>query len=343
MISVARTICGLVIVVAIIPLTACNQAARLPEFALSGSVMGTTFTVKLVDPADAVDRPELGALISARLEEIEQRFSTYRPSSELMAVNDALNTDWISVSGELCTVVDSALSLSRRTNGAFDITVGPLVLLWGFGPDGDRTSPPGDDVVAEARSSVGFDKISADCSVPALRKSLPGVYLDLSAFVKGYAVDQVALLLDERGVADYLVEIGGELRVAGHNADDSEWAIAVEQPDIASRSVRAVLHLTDSGMATSGDYRNFFEHEGVRYSHTIDPATGRPVTHNGAAVTVVSNRTAEADGLATALLVMGPDVGMRYATDAGIAAYFLLRIDDDVEERTTPAFDALLE
>jgi thiamine biosynthesis lipoprotein len=333
------SVCALVTLL----LGACTQEPRLPEYELSGSVMGTTFTVKLIDPADTVDRNDLGRRISERLEQIEQRFSTYRPSSELSRVNETLTADWIAVSAELCGVVDSALAISRRTNGAFDITVGPLVLLWGFGPDGDRTSPPGDELVAEARSSVGYEKVDTDCSKPALRKALPGVYLDLSAFVKGYAVDEVALLLDEEGLGDYLVEIGGELRVAGRNSAAEPWAIAVERPDPGSRSVQSIVHITDRGMATSGDYRNFFEYEGVRYSHTIDPATGRPVTHDAAAVTVIGDTSAEADGLATALLVMGPDDGMRFARDERIAAYFLLRLDPDVEERMTPEFRALLK
>jgi len=323
-------------------LTACTQEPRLPEYELTGAVMGTTFTVKLIDPADTVDRNELGRLISERLGEIEQRFSTYRPSSELSLLNDALTTDWIPVSAELCSVVESALSISRWTNGAFDITVGPLVLLWGFGPGGDRTSPPGEELVAEARSSVGYEKLVTDCSRPAVRKKLPGVQMDLSAFVKGYAVDEVAALLDEWGVGNYLAEIGGELRVTGHNSVEQPWAIAVEKPDVGSRSVQSVVHIADKGMATSGDYRNFFEHDGVRYSHTIDPATGRPVTHNAAAVTVISDTSAEADALATALLVMGPDDGMRFAREAKIAAFFLLRLDPGIEERVTPEFEALL-
>jgi thiamine biosynthesis lipoprotein len=341
-ISVARGALTVAFALAVLSLVACTEVLRLPEYELTGAVMGTTFTVKLIEPAETVNRSELGREISDRLEEIEQRFSTYRPSSELSLVNGALTTDWIPVSVEFCDVVAAALSISRQTNGAFDITVGPLVMLWGFGPGSERTAPPGDEMVAEARSSVGYDKIDTDCSRPAVKKALPGVQMDLSAFVKGYAVDEAAWLVDERGVGNYLVEIGGELRVAGHNSLAEPWAIAVEKPDTGSRSAHAVVHISDSGMATSGDYRNFFEHDGVRYSHTIDPATGRPVTHDAAAVTVIGENSAEADALATALLVMGPDDGLQFARDAGIAAFFLLRRDPDFEELVTPEFDALL-
>jgi thiamine biosynthesis lipoprotein len=323
-------------------LAACTQDARLPVYELTGATMGTTFTVKLVDPAAAVDRDALGRRITGRLDEIEQRFSTYRPASELSAINGTSSTDWIMVSAELCSVVEAALTISRRTHGAFDITVGPLVLLWGFGPDGDRTSPPDDDRIAQTRGGVGYEKLETDCSMPALRKASPGVHVDLSGFVKGYAVDQVGLLLEQQAIGDFLIEIGGELRVAGHNAERQPWAIAVEKPDPGSRSVQSVVHITNRSLATSGDYRNFFEYGGVRYSHTIDPATGRPVTHDAAAVTVISDTSAEADALATALLVMGPDDGLHFAQDGNIAAYFLLRRDSGIEALSTPEFEALL-
>jgi thiamine biosynthesis lipoprotein len=315
---------------------------RLPEYEFSGPVMGTSFSIKLVDPPAEIDRGALGEAITARLERIEQRYSTYRPTSELSVVNATLSTDWIGLSPEMCDTIEAATGISRRTNGAFDVTVGPLVLLWGFGPDRIRTAPPPDGLVAEARSSVGYDKIETDCTRPALRKALPGVYIDLSAFVKGHAVDQVADLLDAAGIANYLVEIGGELRMRGHNAGAGPWDIAIEMPDAPGRGVQSVLHITDHGMATSGDYRNFFEYNGVRYSHTIDPATGRPVTHNTAAVTVVNDTAAEADALATALLVMGASDGMDFAAAERIAAIFLLRTDNGIEARPTPEFNALL-
>jgi thiamine biosynthesis lipoprotein len=314
---------------------------RLPEIELSGPVMGTSFSIKLVDSPGTIDRDALGTSIAARLEDIEQRFSTYRPSSELVRVNATLSTDWIPVSGELCEVVETALGYSRQTHGAFDVTVGPLVLLWGFGAEADRSAPPDDALVAEARSSVGYEKLQTDCAAPALRKSLPGVNIDLSAFVKGYAVDRIADLLDAGGLDNFLVEIGGELRMRGHNAARKPWSIAIEKPEVASRVVQSVIQVTDRGMATSGDYRNFFEHDGVRYSHTIDPETGRPVTHDAAAVTVIGDTAAEADALATALLVMGPDEGLAFAQSGDIAAYFLLRDDPDVKVRMTPGFKAL--
>lgn len=321
-------------------LAACGEARR-QEYELSGPVMGTSFSVKLVNPPAAVDREALGMAIRDRLEIIEQRFSTYRPSSELSHVNTTLTTEWIPVSVELCRVVEAAIETSRRTNGAFDVTVGPLVNLWGFGPDGDRTAPPEELQVAEARSSVGYEKLETDCAIPALRKALPGVYIDLSAIAKGHAVDMVAALMDDRGFGNYLVEIGGELRMRGHNAEGRDWAIAIEKPSENERAVQTIMRLTDMAVATSGDYRNFFEYGGVRYSHTIDPRTGRPVTHNGASVTVIAASATEADALATGLLVLGPDDGLALAKHEGIAARYLVRGKSEIRTLSSPTFDRL--
>jgi len=317
-------------------------ASREPEFELAGAVMGTSYSVKLVDPPADFDRDRLSRQIVQRLEDMEQRFSTYRPSSELSVVNLSLTTDWIPVSSELCEVVESAVDLSRRTNGAFDITVGPLVLLWGFGPGDTRSTPPDESLVAEARSSVGFEKLSTDCSRPAIRKGLPGVYIDLSAIAKGFAVDETARLLDAASIGNYLVEIGGELCARGVNARQEPWTIAIEKPDPASRSVETIISVTDRCMATSGDYRNFFTFDGIRYSHTVDPTTGRPVTHSTASVTVLATSAAEADGLATGLLVRGADDGRDFATTANIDALFLVRVAGEYHHITTGNFEDLI-
>ena len=324
----------------ILLLAACGESRR-QEYELSGPVMGTSFSVKLVNPPAAVDRDALATAIGDRLETIEQRFSTYRPSSELSHVNTTLTTDWIPVSAELCRVVEAAITVSRQTNGAFDVTVGPLVNLWGFGPDGNRTAPPEELQVAEARSSVGYEKLETDCAEPALRKALPGVYIDLSAIAKGHAVDMIAALLDNRGFGNYLVEIGGELRMRGHNAEGRDWAIAIEKPSDNERAVQTIMRLTGLAVATSGDYRNFFEYGGVRYSHTIDPRTGFPVTHNGASVTVIAASATEADALATGLLVLGPEDGLALAKHEGIAARFLVRGKGEIHAAGSPAFDRL--
>jgi thiamine biosynthesis lipoprotein len=324
-----------------VSLAGCGNEPQ-PVYELTGPVMGTTFSVKVVNPPAGTRLDETRDIIVGRLEEIEQRTSTYRPGSELSKLNANLTTDWIETSPELCDLVDRAIALSRFTNGAFDVTVGPLVLLWGFGPDGAREAPPGSAMIAEARGSVGYDKLEADCGRPAVRKALPGVSIDLSAFAKGYAVDEVSALLDRLGLKHFLVEVGGELYARGFNGAGDPWAIAIEKPDTGTRDIQTIVNVTDLGTATSGDYRNYFEHDGIRYSHTIDPETGRPVTHDTAAVTVIDDSTADADALATAFLVMGDERGMILAEKADIAAFFLLRTDDGVKERTSPAFDAMV-
>ena len=191
---------------------------------------------------------------------------------------------------------------------------------------------------AAIREQVGYRQLDADCSKPALRKNRDDVSVDLSAFAKGYAVDEAAEMLITAGQASFLVEVGGELRMQGTNAAGEPWAIAVERPNVGERSVESVLHLTNTALATSGDYRNFYEFDGKRFSHTIDPRTARPVTHDGASVTVVAESAANADALATALLVMGPVDGLEFAAANDIAAFFLLRTDRGFEQRATGSF-----
>jgi thiamine biosynthesis lipoprotein len=318
-----------------------SDSDRLAEHVLAGETMGTTFSVKIVQQGDLADKELIRQRISDSLAALDQALSTYKADSNLSEFNRASSTNWVTVSQELCDVVDAAQLISRMTNGAFDITVGPLVNLWGFGPSGDRSGPPDAESITAAKANVGHRHLETDCDQPALRKKVPDLYVDLSGFAKGHAVDRIAEILDEFTAASYLVEIGGEVRMKGHNAKGVPWAIAVEKPLDDSRSVQSIVQLTDSAMATSGDYRNFFEWEGTRYSHTIDPATGYPVAHSGAAVTVIADSTARADGLATALLVLGPDKGMTLADRHAIAAYFLVRDNGNFEERMSSTFASM--
>jgi len=320
----------------------CGEAKRLPEYELTGPTMGTTYSVKLVSPPDTFSKEALGKEIRDTLDRVEQLASTYRRDSELSIFNANRTTDWVSVSAVLCDVVEQALEVSRRTNGAFDITVGPLVNLWGFGPGGLVTQPPSQADIDAAMAGVGYRHLETRCSAPAMRKDRADLYLDLSGWAKGYAVDQLAESLDTHSMENYLVEIGGELRIRGGNATGDEWAIGIEKPLDDRRLPQSVLKLTNTGVATSGDYRNFFDHDGRRYSHTIDARTGRPVSHALAAVTVISQSAAFADAMATALLVLGPDVGLAFAEDAGVAAYFQVRRDQGIVEVRSSTFDQVV-
>ncbi len=321
-------------------LSACGGDTDRPrQLELNGAAMGTTWSVQVLDLPAGDDRAALRDDVEAAIVRAEQMLSTYIPGSDLMRFNRSGRTDWVDVSDELCSIVDTALTLSEMTGGAFDITVGPLVNLWGFGPDGNVTEPPAEDLIERVGAHTGYRKLEADCGRPALRKASADVYVDLSAFAKGYTVDKVAHILDAREVANYLVEIGGELRGRGLNASGREWAIAIEEPRLEGRSVQTIVGLSDRGMATSGDYRNFFEFDGRLYSHTIDPRTHWPISHAGASVTVVSESAGFADAMATALLVLGPEDGIEFADRHEIAAYFLVRTDAGLAERRSAQFE----
>jgi len=322
----------------LLALSACGDSSSLE---LTGQAMGTTFNVVLVEPPESLATDTLEEELVAALEEVDRLASTWRDDSELTAFNLDSSIDWIPVSKDFCALLKGALEVSEATGGAFDLTIGPLTNLWGFGPGGQVIDPPSADDIAAAQQRVGFEMLEADCAERLVRKDVPDLYVDLSGWAKGYAVDQLAELLDARGIENYLVEIGGELRVKGKNRDNDKWAIGIEAPSTSARVPHAILHVTDTSVATSGDYRNYFEHDGQRFSHTIDARSGRPVTHNLAAVTVVNTSTALADAMATALLVLGPDDGPQLARELGIAGYFLVRNQTGIREITTPDFDKL--
>lgn len=316
------------------------DAAPIDEVAvqLNGRTMGTTFSLQIVDEAAASRQDAIEDIVLAVLSSTEQLTSTYLPESELSRLNAAKTREWIPLSDELCRLLKQAQALSTRTRGAFDVTVGRLVDLWGFGTTGIALEPPPNTLIERALQSSGRQYLELDCQRGVLRKGA-NLKLDLSAFAKGYAVDRVADALLEQGYANFLIEIGGELRAHGLSARRKPWSIAIESPSAERRSVHSVLQLDPpAAVATSGDYRNFFEHDGVRYSHTLDPRTGRPVTHDTASVTVIARSAALADGIATALLVLGAADGLELAKREAVAACFLSRAQDGFVEECTPDF-----
>lgn len=329
------------LLLAVILLAACGDH-RLPQLDLVGEAIGTTFKVSVVEPSGALDTVALESDILATLARVDALASTWRDDSELSALNTADSTDWVVVSGALCAALERAWEISVASGGAFDATIGPLVNLWGFGPTGRAIVPPGDTAIDDAMRHVGYDKLELDCGNGRVRKGDPQLYVDLSGWAKGFAVDEIAELLAARQLVNYLVEVGGEMRVSGHNSEALKWAVAIEAPSTSQRVPQSIIRITDTGVATSGDYRNYFEYDGMSYSHTIDPRTGRPVTHDLAAVTVLQASSASADAMATALLVLGPDAGPELAENLGIAAYFLIRAESGIEEITTNAFETVL-
>ncbi|MEM9187467.1 MAG: FAD:protein FMN transferase [Planctomycetota bacterium] len=326
--------------------------------AIEGATMGTRYHAKVVvTTPEAFDVAGLKAAIDGRLAELNQVLSTYEPESELSRFNRSPPGEWFPVSADLAAVASFALKTAEESGGAFDPTVGPLVNLWGFGPLGRRETPPTDEEIAVARRVVGYRAVTLRADPPALKKTSQGVYLDFSAIAKGYASDDIGRLITELGDAylrdaprgegaaplggGYMIEIGGEVATRGTKPGGGPWKIGLQRPDAAAGELSGVAELRDEALATSGDYRNFFEAGGQSYSHTIDPLTGRPVTHNLAAVTVRAATCMEADAVATALLVMGPGRGYDWAEERGVAALLIERTENGPAEKTTTAWQAV--
>ena len=310
--------------------------------AISGPTMGTTFQVKIVQREITLDADVLEREINARLEEVNRQMSTYRDNSEITQFNRSRSTDWFAVSSDFAYVLHIAHEISTWSDGAFDVTIGPLVNLWGFGPNAIPDSVPSPDSIQAAKRLVGYEKIRVDLSAPAIKKESPEIYCDLSAIAKGFGVDRIASYLDSLGINRYFIEIGGELRTQGHNHLGQLWRIGIASP-AGQGELQKALTLNNMSMATSRDYHNYFEHDGVRYSHTIDPRTGRPITHALASVTVLHKSCAYADGLATAINVMGPEKGFAYAEKRNFAVFMIVRQGDGFVEKMTSNFETLLK
>ena len=330
----------LVISTIVLVLTACGNE-KLPVVHLHGDTMGTTYNVKYVVKEKQQAVEGLQSKIDTRLERINALMSTYDPESELSRFNQNRFTKPFAVSAETRKVVTEALRLSQLSEGALDITVGPLVNLWGFGPNKRPEKVPSDEQIAQVSEYVGAQKLRV--TEQGLQKTHPQVYVDLSTIAKGYGVDEIATILEKHDIHDYLVEIGGEMRVKGQRGDGSGWLIAIEKPVSSERAVQKILSVGTNAIATSGDYRNYYEQDGVRYSHLIDPRTGKPITHNLVAVTVVDPSSMTADGLATALNVMGWDAAKALAEEQDLAVLLIRHHDGEFEEYLSAAFEETVE
>jgi thiamine biosynthesis lipoprotein len=258
--------------------------------------------------------------------------SNWREDSELSRLNRHAGGTPFPLSPELYDVLRQSAEVSAASGGAFDVTVGPLVEAWGFGAGPGGAEPPGPEAIGALLDRVGYRKLVLDPEHGSASKEDPGLEVDLSAVAPGYAVDLVAARLEERGFGRYLVEIGGELRVSGTNPEGRAWRVAIERPELLRRETQRVVEISDAALATSGDYRDFFERDGVRYTHTIDPATGSPVLHSLASATVIDPSCALADAWATAMMVLGPEEGLRLADERGMPVLLLVYEGDGVRE-----------
>ena len=317
-------------------LSACtNNAPQITK--IKGYTMGTGYSVMWPSQSNNINADIVQQKIDAELIKINQQMSTYEQSSELSLFNQASAPFSQQVSPEFSQVLSLSFQIHSLTQGYFDISVGPLVNLWGFGPDKLTRLVPDQNEIKLAQSQIGLKAI--ELNGLTLTKTA-NRYLDLSAIAKGFAVDEVAKLIEELGIEAYLVEIGGEMRVKGEKSKGVSWKVAIEAPDFSERRVQKILSLKDVAMATSGDYRNYFEDNGERFSHSIDPFTAQPVKHRLASVTIIDDNCARADALATAMLVMGEEKAKEFAVQQGIKAYLIVRKQHSFVEYLSPAFES---
>ncbi|MEX2476055.1 FAD:protein FMN transferase [Marinobacter sp.] len=333
---------SVVLTLAVVALAGCSFGDEKEIWEIAGPVFGTEYHINVVLTGDEEELQTLSEGIEKELNKIDASMSTWKDDSELSMLNHRKDqSEWADISAPLAEVLATALRVSRLTDGAFDVTIGPVVNLWGFGPEARPDKVPDDGELAARLESTGYEKLEVRSDPPAIRASGPQ-YIDLSAIAKGYAVDAVGRFLEQAGVEAYLVEIGGEVRVNGRKPDGSAWRLAIEQPVSERRQINRVVALDQHSMATSGDYRNYYESNGRRYSHTIDPEDGQPINHNLASVTVITESAMLADALATGFNVMGYERAQALATRENIAAYFIVRGEDGFEVHNTPAFTSYL-
>jgi len=316
----------------------CGTSSREVE-SFQGSTMGTTYRIKYVQEKSSKGIDVIKKAVDTELEKINSMMSTWDPESNLSLINKADADQWLDLPSDLSKLIGFAFDLSRRTDGKYDVSIGPLINLWGFGPEGARKIPT-DLQIAKTMKISGYDKIELNITTDKLKKRFKDSYIDLASIAKGYGVDKTAKILEGFGIKNYMVEIGGEIKTSGKK-QDSPWRIAIESPRKGkNKTFNKVLNLMDCSMATSGDYRNFFKEGKERYSHTIDSATGRPVQNDLASVTVAipNGECFKADAWATALMASGKDRGMELATQFNIPAHFIYIEKDNLKEISTKLF-----
>ncbi len=308
-------------------LMACKPGDLVLE--LSGLTMGTTYKVVAVDPSHQLSKAEIGAAITTALSDVNKQMSNWDAQSEISRFNTQSGTAPRPVSPALAEVMQAAETVYRASEGRFDTTMGPLIELWGFGAQGTQSQPDVATIAAALRKSGHENTLRVGDG--ALSKLQPDAQVYLAAIGKGFGADQVGRSLEALGITDYLIEIGGDLYASGRNPDGQPWQIGIETPDARNRSVMEVIGVSGHGLASSGDYRNYFEEDGRRFSHVIDPATGYPIEHRTASATVLADSAMLADAWATAMLVLGRERGLEIAEATNLAVHFVER-DADVSE-----------
>lgn len=319
-------------------LVGCNLSSN--QIQLTGSTMGTTYSIKFLNQDNLPEPSVIQVNIESLLEQVNQQMSTYRDDSELSKFNQHDSDVPFAVSEAMIKVVTEAIRINALTDGALDVTVGPLVNLWGFGPEGRVNKAPSEALIAQRRAMTGIEHLLVQRN--DLIKTNPDLYVDLSAIAKGFGVDIVANYLSQLKIENYLVDIGGELQLRGVNQEGAPWKIAIEKPIDGRQMVQEIVMPGDMAMATSGDYRNYFEDNGVRYSHTIDPKTAKPIHHRLVSVSVLNPSCMTADGLSTAFMVLGAEKALVLANRENIPAFFIVKTDNGFTEIASDAFKPYL-
>ncbi|MEL7300636.1 MAG: FAD:protein FMN transferase [Pseudomonadota bacterium] len=318
-------------------LAACKDRTNIIE--LVGSTMGTSYSIVAVDKSGALSRTKLQGEVDTVLASINASMSNWDATSEVSRFNAMRSTAPMSVSPEFAAVMAAAEEVHTLSDGRFDVTTGPLIDLWGFGAKDVSSRIPTDAAIAAAREATGQAR-AITVGAGSLTKSDPAAEVYLSAIGKGYGVDAIGEALAGLGVEDFMVEIGGDLLTAGVNPDGNPWQIGIETPEALS-GVQQVVGVTGMGLATSGDYRNYFERDGQRYSHILDASTGRPITHTTASATVVTENAMLADAWATAMLILGSETGLELANALNMPVLFIDRDGDGFSTAASAAFQTL--
>ncbi|CUR53837.1 FAD:protein FMN transferase [Serratia symbiotica] len=304
---------------------------------LNGKIMGTSYSIYYVPKKNNFTIKKINIEIRKKLEKINNQMSTYLTTSEISRFNSSqlINTPF-PVSSDTSYVISEALRIYKITNGAFDITIGKLVNLWGFGSELRKSKIPNILEIKKYHSWVGSDKISVIGNT--LIKSIPELYIDLSSIAKGYSVDVISEYLNSQNIKNYIVEIGGEVRICGIKNNQQPWRIAIERPNSKIQQAQLIIKPGTISIATSGNYRNYFDQNGKRFSHTINPNTGWPIDNNLLSITVLYSSCITADGLATGFSVLGPECGMKLANILNIPVMMILSTKNGIEERYSKAF-----
>ncbi|HHX33975.1 MAG TPA: FAD:protein FMN transferase [Gammaproteobacteria bacterium] len=309
----------------VVTLSGCESNAERIEV-LSGPTMGSTYTVKYVSSSSTPAADAVGVELQRILDEVDRQMSTYRLDSDIARFNQAPANTCMNMPQPVLDLVQYGYELAQISDGAFDLTLGPLLDVWGFGPQSRAKSVPSAEDIAAAKAQTGYQHVRV---VEGQLCKDAAVQIDLNSIAAGYTVDRISQRFVELKIDSYMIEVTGELIAAGRKPDGSPWRIALEQPlGDGQRVIQRILELDGYGVNTSGDYRNYFEENGVRFSHTLDPKVGAPISHRLASVTVIDRSTLHADGLGTLLLVLGPDRGLAFAEEHKIAAFFVMRDDD---------------